>query len=75
MFVNVLTFLQQILQVYNVRKDSDIWLAVPSTLHEIIDPLSSSRYTLETEQYQTGTPHPIFGYLFIVYYYYYHHYY
>ncbi|CAI6361847.1 unnamed protein product [Macrosiphum euphorbiae] len=53
--------IQKILQVYNVKKDSEIWSSIPSTLHEIIDPLSSSRYTLETEQYQTGMPHPIFG--------------
>jgi len=49
-----------------VKKDSEIWSSIPSTLHEIIDPLSSSRYTLETEQYQTGMPHPIFGYSIIV---------
>ncbi|XP_050524661.1 serine/threonine-protein kinase ATR isoform X2 [Daktulosphaira vitifoliae] len=53
--------IQQILQAYNVKKDSEIWSAIPSTLHEVIDPLSSSRYTLESEQYQTGLPHPIFG--------------
>lgn len=49
-----------------MKKDSEIWLAIPNVLHEIIDPLSSSRYTLETEQFQTGLPHPIFGYLFIL---------
>jgi len=49
-----------------VKKDSEIWLAIPNALHEIIDPLSSSRYTLETEQFQTGIPHPIFGYFFIL---------
>ncbi|VVC41563.1 Hypothetical protein CINCED_3A002699 [Cinara cedri] len=53
--------IQQILQVYNVKKDSVIWSSIPCTLHEIIDPLSSSRYTLETEQYPTTVPHPIFG--------------
>lgn len=45
-----------------MKKDTEIWFAIPSTLHEIIDPLSSSRYTLETEQFSTGIPHPIFGY-------------
>lgn len=50
-----------------MKKDSEIWLAIPSALYEIIDPLSSSRYTLETEQFQTGVPHPIFGYLFTLY--------
>lgn len=47
-----------------MRKDSEIWCAIPCALHEIIDPLSSSRYTLEMEQNSTGIPHPIFGYLF-----------
>lgn len=57
------------MQVYNVKKDSEIWSAIPSSLHEIIDPFSSSRYTLETEQYQTGLPHPIFGYIIILFFY------
>ncbi|XP_050431325.1 serine/threonine-protein kinase ATR [Adelges cooleyi] len=53
--------IQQILQAYNVQKNAVIWSAIPSTLHEVIDPLSSSRYTLESEQQQSGIPHPIFG--------------